>query len=67
MLKKLFLASAILISMNLSANETAEEKCETVYSTCLEKCETLPEKDQESCNEKCDVEYSKCLEAIESK
>jgi hypothetical protein len=70
MVKKTFIALvAILISFNLYANEemSENEKCETAYSACLEKCDTTStEQDKEVCYDKCDVVYSSCLEKIKS-
>jgi len=66
MFKKLFIAMAILISFNLFANEELEpaDKCEAIYSECLEKCDTSDTQDKEVCYDKCDERYSKCLDSI---
>jgi|GEM_PF-4470817 len=68
MLKKILIASAILFSSNLWANEPTDiTTCEANYSISLEKCETLDESKQEVCFDKADIAYDECLQKVNAK
>jgi hypothetical protein len=65
MLKKILLATAILLSSNLWANEPTDITiCEANYSISLGKCDTLDESKQEVCFDKADLDYSICLDKV---
>lgn len=65
MLKKILLALAIFFSSNLFADDSINVKeCESNYSSCLEKCDTLDESKKEECYDKCDDNYSSCLDKV---
>jgi len=66
MLKKILLALAMFLSINLLANEpaTTTEQCDANYSLCLEKCDNLDESKKEECFDDCDANYSKCLDTV---
>ena len=66
-LKKLLPLMIITIfTFNINANEVQEDNtvkdCETVYTTCEDKCMSDENVNKESCLEKCDLLYEKCLE-----
>jgi hypothetical protein len=57
---------ALILSMNLIANENAEEnidlndQCEKQYSICLEKCDQGTNEDSEACYDTCDLKLTDC-------